>query len=116
MQLTLLKGYPDAIGRRKLVVGFGTGPTSYVGGVAGGDALTGLPFQWYSDCLLNGPIISVSGNFVAIAQYSGVGGRQTIKLRYFAFAATSPAIGAEVSNTTNLSAEKFQVALLGGLY
>jgi hypothetical protein len=115
MQLTLLHGYPDAIGRRKVIVGFGTGPASYLGGVANGDALTGLPFQWYTDAVL-GPVVSVSGNYIAIPQISGVGARQTIKLRYFAFAAGSPAIGAEVGNATNLSAEKFQVALLGGLY
>lgn len=116
MQITLLHGYPDAIGRRKVVVGFGVGPTSYTGGVAGGDAITGLPFQWYTDAVINDPIVSVSGNYIAIAQPGGVGPRQTWKLRYFAFAATSPAIGAEVTNATNLSAEKFQIALLGGLY
>jgi|SRR5580765_456885 len=115
MQLKMLEGYPDAIGRRKVIVGNGVGPTSYSGGVTGGDAITGLPFQWYTDIIL-GPVVSVSGNFIAIPQISGVGARQTIKLRYFAFAAGSPAIGAEVSNTTNLSAEKFQVGLLGGLY
>ena len=116
MQLTMLHGYPDAIGRRKVICGFGIGPTSYTGGVTGGDAITGLPFQWYTDAILNSPILSVSGNFIAIAQFSGVGARQVIKLRYFVFQATSPAIGAEVANAVNLSAEKFQVALLGGLY
>lgn len=115
MQLTLLKGYPDAIGRRKIIVGFGTGPTSYTGGVAGGDAITGLPFQWYTD-YVHSPIVSVSGNFIAFAQLGGTGARQTIKLRYFNFGAASPAIGAEVANATNLSAEKFQIAILGGLY
>lgn len=115
MQLTLLHGYPDAIGRRKVYVGNGVGPKSYTGGVAGGDAITGLPFQTYIDAIL-GPVVSVSGNYIAIPQFAGIGARQTVKLRYFAFGTTTPAIGAEVTNATDLSAEKFQFAFLGGQY
>src|ERR1700758_5217344 len=103
MQLNILHGYPDAIGRRKVIAGWGTGPKSYTGGVANGDAITGLPYQWYTDVIIGAPIISVTGNYVALVQFSGVGARQTIKLRYFAFASTSPAIGAEVSDSTDLS-------------
>jgi hypothetical protein len=115
MQVTLLHGYPDAIGRRKAYVVNGVGPTSYTGGATGGDAITGLPFQTYIDAPL-GPAVSVSGNFIAIFQPSGIGARQTWKLRYFGLSVTTPGIGAEVLNGVNLSAEKFQFSFLGGQY
>jgi hypothetical protein len=113
MQITMLKGYPDAIGRRKVIVGYGSGPASYLGGAGNGDQITGLPFQFYID-VVSGPNISQSGNYIAIATYSAVGARATWKLRYFAFSTSG--VGSEVANATNLSAEKFQVTIIGGLY
>lgn len=78
MQLTLLKGYPDFIGLRQAFTGYGNGPTSYV---AGGDLISLPVYGSYIDDVF-GPFYSASGNYVASAIPSGVGSRQTWKLRW----------------------------------
>src|SRR5215469_180439 len=100
MQITLLHGYPDVVGRRRIYVANGVGPTSYTQWASGtpptgGDAITGLPFQTYIDSI-PGIAISTDGTTIAIPQAYGIGTRQTWVFRYFNFANTSPAIGAEV--------------------
>jgi hypothetical protein len=114
-QLTLLRGYPDKIGRRIVIVGNWTGPTSYVGGVGNGDVILGLPFQFYIDAPL-GAALSTDGTTMGIVFPSGIGPRQTWKIRYFTFQATSPDLAGEVANATNLSTKSFQLGFLGGLY
>jgi hypothetical protein len=110
MQLTLLHGYPDYVGRRQIFAGFGNGPTSYTGGSSPTDTILVPRFQFYIDAIAE-ISISVSGTYYAIAQPSGVGPRATWYLRYF-----TASTGAEVSNSTNLSAEKFVVSGYGGQY
>ncbi len=108
MVVTLFHGYPDRIGKRSAWVGTGNGPTSYTGGSAPTDTVTGLPYQFYIDsvCEIS---ISVSGTYYAIAQPSVAGVRATWSLRYF-----TASTGAEVSNATNLSTEKFVLSGFGG--
>ena len=118
MQVTLLHGYPDLVGRRRLYVAFGAGPASYVQfaagpPVSGGDVLAGLPFQTYIDSI-PGVAVSTDGTIIAIPQVTGTGTRQTWRFRYFNFGAASPAIGAEVTAATNLSTKNFQFFLIGG--
>jgi hypothetical protein len=118
MQVTLLHGYPDLVGRRRIYTAFGVGPTSYVQYVsspaAGGDTLTGLPFQTYIDSLQ--ACFSTDGTIFAMPIPSGVGPRQTWKFRYFNVSASTPGIGAEVTASTNLSTKSFQFFFVGGQY
>lgn len=109
MQLTLLKGYPDVVGRRAIWSGSGSGPTSYSGGTSGGDSITGLPFQFYIDSIFSA--VSVSGTYLVVAQRSAVGARATFKLRWFTMSGMT-----EVTNATNLSAEKVNLSGFGGKY
>ncbi len=120
MQITLLHGYPDLVGRRRLYVAFGAGPASYVQfalgpPVSGGDVITGLPFQTYIDSI-PGMAVSTDGTTIAIPQATGTGPRQTWRFRYFNFTAGTPAIGAEVSAAVNLSTKNFQFFFIGGQY
>ena len=108
MIVTLFHGYPDRIGKRAAWAGTGNGPTSYVGGNAPTDQVVINQFQFYIDSV-NEASISVSGTYYAVAQPSVAGVRATWNLRYF-----TTATGAEVSNTTNLSAEKFILSGFGG--
>ncbi|HYR42160.1 MAG TPA: hypothetical protein VER98_03985 [Terriglobia bacterium] len=108
MNLTLFHGYPDRIGKRAAWVGTGNGPASYVGGNAATDPLVINQFQFYIDSVTEGSI-SVSGTYYVVAQPSVAGVRTAWTLRYF-----TTATGAEVTNTTNLSAEKFVLSGFGG--
>ena len=108
MQITLFHGYPDRIGKRAAWVGSGTGPTSYTGGASPTDTITGFPYQFRIDSVTE-VSISVSGTYYAIAQPSVAGVRATWALRYF-----TASTGAEVSNSTNLSAESFILSGFGG--
>ena len=47
MQLTLLKGYPDMVGRRRNFCGYGTGPSSY--SQTTGDVLAAVGYEVYFD-------------------------------------------------------------------
>lgn len=110
MQLTGLKGYPDFVGKRATFVGFGSGPASY--SATTGDVVT-LPMpNWYIDALDCGGTLSVSGNFFVRAWSStGTGARQSWSLRWF-----NTSNSTEVSNSTNLSAEKVQIGAFVGQY
>lgn len=119
MQVTLLHGYPDLVGRRRIYVGNGVGPTSYVQyavgpPVSGGDTLAGLPFQTYIDSLQ--PCFSTDGTIFAMPIPNGIGPRQTWRFRYFNVSASTPGIGAEVTAATNLSTKNFQFFFAGGQY
>jgi hypothetical protein len=114
MQMTFLHGYPDYIGKRFAWAGYGTGPVSYVGGATGGDPLIFPRFDNYIDTVESTGMLSTDGTYIAFAQSTGVGARQTWNLRYFAF--TTAGVGAEAVNGTNLSTKNFQLSGLGGVY
>jgi hypothetical protein len=108
MQLTLLKGYPDFVGKRAIFVGYGTGPASY--SQTTGDVVAFPLTNWYIDSIDSGTM-TVSGTYFVRAQPAGVGARQAWTLHWFATSG-----GAEVSNATNLSAEKLQIGGNVGQY
>src|SRR5438552_3159133 len=64
MQLTLLNGYPDYIGKRFAFCGSGTGPKSYVQKASGGDPISVPRFQNYVDVIF--PALSLSGTDVEL--------------------------------------------------
>ncbi len=106
MQLTLLNGYPDLIGRRQAFVGYGNGPSNYT---AGADDPVVIPgFERYIDAIAGG-VISTDGTTVAIAHPSGHGARQTWNLQYYVASSMAQASG-------NLSAKVFQVGGWCGEY
>ncbi len=110
MDVTLLKGYQDLIGKRSAWVGYGNGPTSYSGHEAsGGDRLNVPGFQYYIDAVFGA--VSVSGLWYVIATPSGVGPRQTWYLKW-----VYTATGTEATNGTDLSAEVVQIGGFGGTY
>ena len=121
MQVQIFHGYPDVIGRRRVIVCSGAGPISYVPFAAGpppsgGEQLQGLPFGWYTDAIV-GNTVSTDGAIIAIPQSYGIGARQIWVLRFFAFSASSPAIGAEQAAAANLSTHFFNgIHLDGGTY
>jgi hypothetical protein len=76
MQLTLLHGYPDFVGKRATWCGYGNGPSSLL---AAGD-LVKLPcFGYYIDAIA-GSFRSVSGIYDVIAQPAAVGARASWSL------------------------------------
>jgi len=109
MQVTLLKGYPDRVGKRFVWAGFGTGPSSYA---TGGDSVDLGLFQNYIDSIDSSGILTVSGTYIVRAIPSLGGPRATWKLKWYA--ASSPQT--EVTAATNLSAETVMISGKGGVY
>ncbi len=118
MQLTLLKGYPDFIGKRAVFTGYGSGPTSYTqvtagtapAAATGGDSLT-IPLpNWYIDAV-DSASLTVSGTYYVRPLSTGVGARQKWVLMWFV-TATNAQVGAAV----NLSAEQIQISGKCGQY
>ena len=116
MQLTLLHGYPDYIGKRWAFCGFGKGPKSYVQktGTAstaegGGDVVQIPRFQNYFDIIF--PAMSLSGTYIVYPYPVASGPRQTWSLKW-----VTASTGAEVSAATDLSAETVQLGGFGGDY
>lgn len=107
MQLTLMHGYPDLIGRRSAFAGFGNGPAAYT---TGGDPVTLGTFNYYIDAI-EGNGFTVSGNYYVVPIPSKAGPRATWKLKWF-----TQGTNTEVGNGTNLSAESLILSGLGGLY
>lgn len=103
MQLTLLQGYPDLVGRRANFAGSGVGPTSY--NQTTGDVVS-IPRQ-YIDVLFGG-VQDTTGTYTLQARPSLAGSRASWALHWFV-----TATGAEVANAVNLSA--FSV-VVGGFY
>jgi hypothetical protein len=117
MQLTLLKGYPDFVGKRATFVGYGSGPASYTQFTAatapavgtGGDPVA-LPLpNYYIDTL--GSATTVSGTYYVRPASSGVGPRQRWALVWYV-----TATNAQVAAAVNLSAEQLQIGGLCGQY
>lgn len=111
MQLNLLHGYPDVIGKRFAFVGNGAGPSSYVQVTTadGGDPLTLPGFQNYIDWA--GVGVSVSRTYIAYPIPVLVGSRQLWRLKW-----CTASNGTEVSAATDLSAERVQIGGFGGQY
>ncbi len=105
----LLQGYPDYVGKRFIWAGNLTGPSSYA---TGGVNLTLPGLQNYIDSVDTNGSLSVSGTYVYRAIPSGNGPRATWKLKMY----TAAAPQTEVTNATDLSAEKFNIAGKGGRY
>jgi hypothetical protein len=119
MQLTLLKGYPDFVGKRATFVGYGNGPASYTqftaatapAAGAGGDPLTFPLPNYYIDSVDSNGQTTVSGTYYIRAVSSGVGPRQRWTLIWIV-AATNAQAGA----AANLSAEQIQIGGKCGQY
>jgi hypothetical protein len=107
MQLTLLKGYPDFVGKRATFVGWENGPASY--NQTTGDVLS-LPQRNYYIDAVGGGYNSVSGLYYVRSQSSGVGPRMTWALKWYT------AAGVQVGNGVNLSAEQVQIGGNCGQY
>lgn len=108
MQLKLLSGYPDMIGRRRAFVGYGAGPSSY--SQTTGDVVQPLGYDTYFDIVNNTPQ-DPTGTYYAEARPSAVGPRATWSLHWIVVAT-----GAEVANSTDLSGISLQVGGLLGQY
>ena len=109
MKLTLLKGYPDYVGKRQIFCGTGIGPTSYTQKASGGDVITYPPFQNYIDVIF--PAMTLSGTYIVYPYPAAVGPRQVWALKW-----VTASTGAEVSAAVDLSAEKVQFGGFGGVY
>lgn len=107
MNITLLKGYPDLIGKREAFVGFGSGPSSYLQST--GDPLVSPKFQFFFDAVFSA--MSVSKTYYVRFYPSGTGARQTWIAKWYVVAT-----GAETADAVNLSAEKVQIGGFGGSY
>ena len=109
MQVTLLHGYPDLVGKRALFCGYGNGPASY--SQTTGDPVTVPQYQFYIDMITSGGVQTVSGTYYAQPRPKAGGVRQTWAMHWFV-----TSTNAEVANAVNLSAEVLQVAGMGGTY
>jgi len=114
MELTMLQGYPDRVGRRLIWAAWGNGPAPYVN--TGTFATSGDPmdsgfigFQNYIDVVI--PAMSVSGTYIVRGVPVHGGNRPQIQLHWF-----TASSGTEVTNGTDLSAEEVQLAGFGGTF
>lgn len=107
MQVTLLHGYPDYIGKRFAWAGYGNGPKSYV---TGGDPVTLPGFQNYIDIVFASGF-SLSKLYNVDPVNSANGQRATWKMIWVVFST-----GLEVANGVDLSAETVQIGGFGGTY
>lgn len=109
MQLTLLKGYPDLIGRRQAICGYGTGPAVY--NSTTGDIVTIPGYERYIDALFGG-VLDTTGAIIAYARPSGSGARQTWALFY----ATASSGAALANSSTAAAGLTFQIGGFVGEY
>lgn len=106
MQITLLNGYPDFMGRRMAFAGYGNGPSNYTAGAD--DPITVPGYERYIDSVAGG-VISTDGTTVAMAHPSGYGPRQTWNLQYYVASSMAQASG-------DLSGKVFQIGGFFGNY
>lgn len=110
MQLTLLKGYPDYVGKRFIWAGFGTGPASYVNGT--GDPLQIPRFQNYIDLVIEA--LSASGNYIVAGLATSVGPRLTWNL-IWKFSSTGTVASLAIAGAgTGQTPGTYSVAATGG--
>lgn len=110
MQLTLLSGYPDFVGRRSIWCGYGQGPEHY--SRTEKDPLHVPPFSYFVDAII--PAVSSSGRYMVYGVAEGVGARQEWKLKWVK--ASGEDAGEEVENNHDLSEETVQLAGFGGQF
>lgn len=108
MQLTLLSGYPDLVGRRQDFVGYGVGPSSY--SQTTGDLVNTFQYGGYYDKVEN-TAQDPTGTYYAQARPSFNGPRAVWSLHWIVVAT-----GAEVANGVNLSTFSLMVSGKCGLY
>lgn len=106
MQLTLLNGYPDRVGRRLIFCGWGNGPLSYEDT---GDPIQLPGYANHIDIIF--PAVSVSGNYQVVGQPSVQGPRAAWVLIW-----KNAADGSAVSAGEDLSQETVQIGGFGGVY
>jgi|SRR5215831_7988019 len=116
MQLKMLSGYPDNVGRRHLWCGYGPGPTAYAPvSPTAGDVLQPPRFQFYFDSVIPGtsfnPTTNVAGTYLVYGVAFGVGARLVWKLKW-----VTASSGAEVAAGTDLSAFQVQLSGFGGQF
>ena len=111
MQLTLLKGYPDYVGKRQIFCGNGVGPKSYVQVTAtgGGDPIVVPTFQGYIDAIF--PALSISRTYIVYPVPVAVGPRATWRLKW-----CTQSSGTEVTAAVDLSGESVQLGGFCGVY
>jgi hypothetical protein len=109
MQLTLLHGYPDFVGRRQILCGYGTGPKSNVQLASGGDVVTIPTFKQVVDILF--PALTLSGTYIAYPFPTATGPRKTWAIKW-----VTASSGAEVGAGVDLSGESIQLGGFGGVY
>ena len=108
MTPTLLDGYPDRVGRRFIWAGDGAGPKSY--SQTTGDVVSLPGYQNYVDSV-DGPAISLSGNYWVIPRTTTKGARANVTLHWYTAGGFT-----EVSNATDLSGETVRLSGKGGTF
>lgn len=109
MELTLLSGYPDFVGRRQIWCGYGHGPERYSHQEK--DVLHVPPFSMVIDVII--PALSSSGRYMVYGFAEGVGARQVWKLKWVKAGEDA---GEEAENNHDLSEETVQLAGFGGQF
>lgn len=112
-----LAGYPAHAGTKQLNSVDHFGPASYTTGgetVGVTNLMTGISVSGmaYIDQIEGSGSLAVSGNYWVLAQPTGTGSRKTWKLLWFTAAAGVPTL-TQVTNATNLSAEKVRLTYIG---
>jgi hypothetical protein len=86
MQLTMLPGYPDLMGRRAAFTAYGSPATTYTASagppLTGGDTITLPGYENYIDCILEVPF-DTTGRVYGVAQPSSIGPRATWNVFYY---------------------------------
>lgn len=101
--------YPEFVGRRGIFVGIGTGgPVSYSQTTQ--DPISIAQNPYYIDAFA-GDALTVSGTYIVRFKAAATGVRQAWTAVWYV-----AATGAQVTATTNLSAEKIQVGFFGGQF
>ncbi len=121
MPLKIVAGYEMPLGAKLLAIIDWFGPASYANvstSAGAGDVLAASALgRGGIDAVLTPVAIAKSGNY-AVQPYIALGGGgnavPSIQLRWFSYpaAATTGALGAEVANATDLSAESVRLALV----
>jgi hypothetical protein len=109
MQLTLLHGYPDFMGKRKAFVGFGAGPVSLP---AGGDVIQFPTYGNYIDWVSDG--VSIDGLYQVTARPSATGPRAIWALYWAYLTANAVATLAQNVAGTGMTPGTYNIAATGG--
>ena len=103
-----VNGFADVFGGKNFNAIDYSGPSSYVGGVSGGDALDPKAFGFFNDIIaLVGTSIDQDGRYVVIGQPSN-NGVTAWHLRWFTVVGMT-----EVVDTTDLSGVTVRLAAVG---